>query len=157
MNNKLFLLVLMTCGYATAQTFTTLYNFTGGSDGTLSIGLILSGNTIYGTAGSGGSSTNGTVFKVNTDGTAFTVLHSFTAGPCSLYRIYVTNGDGANINGGLILSGGTLYGTTQTVILYGNASDGSIYGIYRSTDGGLTFSEQNGSNLSSLMFDGREG
>jgi hypothetical protein len=42
-------------------------------------------------------------------------------------------------------------------ILYGNASDGSIYGIYRSTDGGLTFSEQNGSNLSSLMFDGQEG
>ena len=40
-------------------------------------GLILSGNTLYGTARSGGSSGNGTVFALNTDGTGFTNLHSF--------------------------------------------------------------------------------
>ena len=40
--------------------------------------LILSGNTLYGTASSGGSSGDGTVFAVNTDGTGFTTLHSFT-------------------------------------------------------------------------------
>ena len=42
-------------------------------------GLILSGNTLYGTTIDGGSSGNGTVFAVNTDGTGFTNLHSFTA------------------------------------------------------------------------------
>ena len=44
-------------------------------------GLILSGNTLYGTAYGGGSSGNGTVFAVNTDGTGFTNLYSFTGGP----------------------------------------------------------------------------
>ena len=42
-------------------------------------GLILSGNTLYGTAQYGGSSGNGTVFAINTNGTGFTNLHSFTA------------------------------------------------------------------------------
>jgi uncharacterized repeat protein (TIGR03803 family) len=43
-------------------------------------GLVLSGNTLYGTARVGGSAGNGTVFAVNTDGTGFTTLHSFTQG-----------------------------------------------------------------------------
>ncbi len=34
-------------------------------------GLILSNNTLYGTAAAGGSSGAGTVFAVNTDGTGF--------------------------------------------------------------------------------------
>ena len=71
-------------------------------------GLILSGNTLYGTASNGGSSGNGTVFAVNTDGTGFTTLHSFTDG-----------NDGANPGAGLILSGNTLYGT---------ASEGGSFG-----------------------------
>lgn len=70
-----------------AQTFTTLHNFTllhpthsTNSDGASPVaGLVLSGNTLYGTAIKGGSSANGTVFAVNTDGTGFTNLHSFTA------------------------------------------------------------------------------
>jgi uncharacterized repeat protein (TIGR03803 family) len=41
-------------------------------------GLVLSGNTLYGTAVGGGRFARGTVFKVNTDGTGFTTLHSFT-------------------------------------------------------------------------------
>ena len=41
-------------------------------------GLILSGSTLYGTTDHGGSSGNGTVFKVNTDGTGYTVLKNFT-------------------------------------------------------------------------------
>jgi len=45
----------------------------------LSAGIILSGNTLYGMT-SGGSSSNGTVFKVNTDGTGFTNLRKFWAG-----------------------------------------------------------------------------
>ena len=42
-------------------------------------GLILSGNTLYGTAYYGGSAGNGTVFALNTNGTGFTTLHTFTA------------------------------------------------------------------------------
>jgi uncharacterized repeat protein (TIGR03803 family) len=86
-----------------AQTFSTLYSFTNGSDGSApEAGLILSGNTLYGTAYNGGSADAGTVFKVNTDGTGFATLYSFTNGS-----------DGANPQAGLILSGTTLYGTAQ--------------------------------------------
>lgn len=46
--------------------FTNLYNFTGGSDGSLpTAGLILSGTTLYGTTSSGGSSGHGTVFSLS--------------------------------------------------------------------------------------------
>ena len=66
--------------------FTNLYSFTAysiflsaNSDGANpQAGLILSGNTLYGTAGYGGSSGDGTVFALNTDGTGFTSLYSFT-------------------------------------------------------------------------------
>src|SRR5712671_5671321 len=87
-----------------AQTFTTLHSFTG-SDGVSSYaGLILSGNTLYGTTYGGGSSGKGTVFAVNTNGTGFTTLHSFIGS------------DGANPQAGLILSGNTLYGTAVMVV-----------------------------------------
>ena len=95
---------LMLADRATAQTFTTLHNFTGGSDGgNLNAGLILSGKTLYGAADSGGSGGNGTVFSLNTNGTGFTVLHSFTA------LASETNSDGAAPAAGLILSDNTLY------------------------------------------------
>src|SRR5207244_4360019 len=78
---------------------------------------LLSNNTLYGTAKIGGSSGVGTVFKVNTDGTGFTNLHSFTAIPA--IPPY-TNNDGANPVAGLILSGNTLFGTAAG----GGSSDG---------------------------------
>src|SRR5205814_50273 len=95
--------------------FTNIYSFTAtpvhvpfsppstNSDGTHpQAGLLLSGNTLNGTASEGGSSGFGTVFAVNVNGTGFTNLHSFTRGT-----------DGANPYGGLITnsSGSTLYGT----------------------------------------------
>jgi uncharacterized repeat protein (TIGR03803 family) len=64
-------------------------------------GLKLSGNTLYGTTQNEGSTGNGTVFKVNTDGSGFTVLKHFTGG------------DGASPWAGLALSGTVLYGTTH--------------------------------------------
>jgi uncharacterized repeat protein (TIGR03803 family) len=46
--------------------FKTLYSFTGGSDGAFPrAGLIFSGGILYGTTGAGGSSTNGTVFRIS--------------------------------------------------------------------------------------------
>jgi uncharacterized repeat protein (TIGR03803 family) len=92
--------------------FTNLYSFTGGSDGANpAAGLILSGNTLYGTAYRGGDFGYGTVFAVNTDGTGFTNLHSFT------YSFIYSSG--GNPQAGLILSGNTLYGTA-----YGGGSSG---------------------------------
>src|SRR5207249_12338646 len=87
--------------------FTTLHSFTslhfGNRDWAYpNAGLVLSGNTLYGTATYGGSSGQGTVFALNTSGIGFTNLHSFTGG-----------GDGRAPLGGLIISGNTLYGTAN--------------------------------------------
>ncbi len=58
--------------------FTSLHNFTYGSDGAYPYaGLILSGNTLFGTAVNGGSIGAGTVFSVNTGGTGFRILWTF--------------------------------------------------------------------------------
>jgi len=106
--------------------FRTLYHFsaTSGSNPTNSdgasprSGLILSGSILYGMAFSGGTNGNGTVFAVNTNGTGFTTLHTFTATSGS----NSTNSDGANPNAGLILSGNTLYGTASAGGLDGNGT-----------------------------------
>lgn len=66
--------------------FTTLYSFTPLVSGTNRdgawpyTGLILSGNTLYGTAKEGGAYEWGTVFALNTNGMGFTTLYSFTGG-----------------------------------------------------------------------------
>ena len=116
------------------SSFTNLHTFTatlGGdhywsgtnSDGYSPNGLILSGNTLYGTTSLGGSAGNGTVFKLSIGGSSFTTLHSFTA----LYSgLYGTNGDGASPNAGLVLSGDTLYGTTESG---GNFAKGTVFRI----------------------------
>ncbi len=124
-------LSLIPAGPLTAQTFTTLHNFGGSpNDGAYpGASLILSGNTLYGTAEIRGSSGVGTVFKVNTDGTGFTTLHSFTAVFPYSYPDG-TNSDGANPIGGLVLSGNSLYGTAE---FGGSSGHGTIFRL--STDG----------------------
>ena len=92
--------------------FMTLNVFTNGSDGSVPMAsLLFSGNTLYGTAEYGGVYGKGTVFKVNTDGTGFSTLHSFTAFYYGNYGN--TNKDGGCPVAGLILSGNTLYGTAE--------------------------------------------
>lgn len=109
----------------TAQTFTTLYKFNGSDGGLPEGGLILSGSTLYGTTTYGGDQGNGTVFKINMDGTGFTNLHLFSGN----YAGY-TNGDGANPFDSLILSSNTLYGTAHNG---GSSGAGMIFAI--NTDG----------------------
>ena len=110
---------LMPDGRVTAQSFTNLHNFTRVSDGAYSsAGLILSGNTLYGTASGGGSAGNGAVFAIHTDGTGFTNLHSLALS------------EGINPYAGLILSGNSLYGTASQGGSYGN---GAVFAIH--TDG----------------------
>ena len=117
----------MLAGRMMAQTFTTLHTFTGGSDGANpDAGLILSGNTLYGTTWAGGSSGNGTVFALNTGGTGFTTLHSFTALSVPFSG---TNSDGITADS-LILSGNTLYGTAESG---GSSGKGTVFAV--NTDG----------------------
>jgi uncharacterized repeat protein (TIGR03803 family) len=95
--------------------FTNLYNFSGGSDGANPYcGLVLSSNTLYGTASAGGAG-NGDVFSITTNGTGFANLHSFTGGS-----------DGAGSHSGLVLSGNTLYGTASQG---GSAGNGVVFSI----------------------------
>jgi len=107
--------------------FTVLHSFSGDGDGAYPTTLILSGDTLYGITHGinvGGSTSNiGTVFKVNTDGSGFTSLHSFSAIPSSPPY---TNTDGANPSS-LILSGNALYGTTSYGGDYGN---GTVFSLF---------------------------
>src|SRR5215469_797220 len=92
-------------------TESTLYNFTGGSDGgePLYGGVIVDKNgNVYGTAQIGGADNYGVVYKVATDGTE-TVLYSFTDGS-----------DGAYPSSTLV--------SDKTGNLYGTASDGGANG-----------------------------
>ena len=108
-NGTVFKLNTDGTGFTNLHSFTTLNNNTN-SDGYAPLGgLILLGNTLYGTTAGGGGLGNGTVFSVNTDGTGFTNLHDFNG-----------SSDGGNPTAALILSGNTLYGTT----LYGGTSGG---------------------------------
>jgi len=78
-----------------------LHTFTGGTNdgsGPTMNRLVLSGSTFYAETSGGGSNTNGTVFRMNTNGNDFALLHSFTGT------------DGQLPEGGVILSGSTLYG-----------------------------------------------
>lgn len=104
--------------------FTNLYSFTASNgantDGANPIdysGLVLSGNTLYGTTSSRGSGGQGTVFELNTDGSGFSVLHSFQ---------YT---DGSNPEP-LVLSGGTLYGATLAGIQGVALGDGAVFALY---------------------------
>jgi uncharacterized repeat protein (TIGR03803 family) len=108
-------------GFAALHTFTAPAGVSGYTnlDGFHPDALILSGNTLYGTANEGGNSGNGTVFAVSTDGTGFTVLHAFSATPS------YTNSDGIR-PAGLLLSGNTLYGTTA---IGGASGSGTIFSI----------------------------
>jgi uncharacterized repeat protein (TIGR03803 family) len=104
--------------------FAVLHDFAGGaSDGARPrAGVILDGaGNLYGTTRLAGAGSRGTVFKVKTDGTGFTVLHSFAGGAS----------DGAEPYAPLILdSAGNLYGTTYR----GGALDGGTMFKVR-TDG----------------------
>jgi uncharacterized repeat protein (TIGR03803 family) len=147
---------LMLTGRVTAQTFTTLHDFTtvyntsynifSNCDGAYPVApLILSGNTLYGTATYGGTNGTGIVFAINTDGTGFTNLHTF--GPATFdAEGNAPNGDGADPEAGLILSGNTLYGTAT---VGGTNGNGTVFSL--NTNGtGFTVLH----TFSQLMFNG---
>jgi uncharacterized repeat protein (TIGR03803 family) len=98
--------------------FTTLYSFTAGNDGGNPYSGLIQGTDgrLYGTTPFDGVNNFGTVFAVNSDGTGFTALYSFTAG-----------NDGANPTSSLIQgTDGRLFGTTSATGVNGF---GTVFGI----------------------------
>lgn len=84
---------------------------------------------LYGTASSGGSHGTGVIFRINTDGTGFVVLHSF--GPLEALFIDAANADGAWPSGALTQArDGTLFGAARQG---GPRGGGTVFGI--NTDG----------------------
>jgi len=94
--------------------------------------LILSGSTLYGMTRDGGDYDFGTVFKVNTDGTGYGLLHEFAGGA----------DDGRESYGSLILSSTTLYGMTyyggddDEGVVFKIDTDGSGFGLLHEFSGG---------------------
>jgi uncharacterized repeat protein (TIGR03803 family) len=140
--------------------FGLLHSFTGGaSDGAIPTGaLIQSGPTFYGMTPNGGSNGDGTIFKINSDGTGFGLLHSFDE-----------DTEGGVPLGSLILSGSTLYGMTEygyggapddaTVFQIG--TDGTGFDLLHiltggTSDGDYAFGSliKSGSNLYGMTFEG---
>src|SRR4030042_1374463 len=95
-------ILLLSLTFAVRAEYRVLHHFAGGAnDGAMSeCSLICSDSTLYGMTSYGGSSDLGTIFKINTDGNSFQVLHSFTSPAV----------DGTFPTGSLILSGSTLFG-----------------------------------------------
>jgi len=118
-------LALLSTSRANAQTFTSIYSFTGGNDGANPYGnpygLAVSNGILYGTATFGGGFDDGTIFAISTSNSVLTNLYSFTA----TNPVNGTNGDGSAPNA-VLLSGTILYGTA----LFGGASgNGSVFMI----------------------------
>jgi uncharacterized repeat protein (TIGR03803 family) len=117
--------------------FTTLHTFAPFSvDGSNPGVLLTTGSTLFGTTISGGGTNNdGTIFKINNDGSGFATLHAFNGG-----------GDGAYPRR-LILIDGTLYGITAITggvgsvngVVFKLGTDGSNYQVL------TTFAASNGS------------
>jgi uncharacterized repeat protein (TIGR03803 family) len=97
-------------------TFASLYSFAGPDGWGPSAALLqVGGADLYGTTTFGGASGQGTIFKIDTAGTALTTLHSFAST------------DGANPRTALIRGGdGLLYGTTD---VGGTSVYGTIFQI----------------------------
>lgn len=100
--------------------FTVLreFNKAGGDGYRPAFGLILSGSTLYGTTTQGGAFDNGVVFKINTNGTGYQNIHSFS---------YAT--DGMQPQCELTLIGNTLFGTTSFSSIPQGTFGGALYKI----------------------------
>jgi uncharacterized repeat protein (TIGR03803 family) len=146
-NGSIFKIDTNGSGYAELHSFeaTVPSAFGTNSDGNRPQGdLVTDGNTLYGTAQLGGPSGNGTIFKINTDGSGFTVIKAFSPTFLGTNNVsgnpIVTSGtnlDGARSVGSLVLDGGTLYGTTYK----GGVSNGVVFSV-----------ETNGDNYTVLKY-----
>jgi uncharacterized repeat protein (TIGR03803 family) len=116
--------------------FQLLHSFASSdSDGQLPqfASLTLAGSRLFGTTPYGGANLAGTVFALNTDGSNYQVLHSFSAAGSAGY----------GPAGGVVVSGSILFGTTEhsdfgldTGTLYAMNADGTGYHVLHTFLGG---------------------
>ncbi len=102
---------------------TTLASFAGSDGSNPAGGLLLSGNTLYGTTQLGGAYGGwGTVFSLPANGGAITTLGSFGT---------TTAVGGVSPEAGLVRSGDNLYGTLSATLQPGsNVADGNLGNIF---------------------------
>ncbi len=128
---------LVTTPLAQAQTFTSLYSFSGSPDGAVPFAGVISdkSGTLYGTTDSGGSSNLGSIYKFSS-GTE-TVLYSFSGS------------DGSSPFADLVMDkSGTLYGTTVgggsssagTVFAFNSSGLTTLYSFTGGADGSAPYS-----------------
>jgi uncharacterized repeat protein (TIGR03803 family) len=134
-------------------TLTTLYTFTGGSDGgnPSSAAVIAAGSDgyFYGTTMFGGAANQGTVFRISTNG-SLTTLHSFAGG---------SEGSVSPTGAMMQSSDGYVYGvtsssifrisTTGTVSILYSFSSAQLNGLVQGSDGyfyGTTFNDFSNDN-----------
>jgi uncharacterized repeat protein (TIGR03803 family) len=165
-----------------AQPFTVLHTFMPPSNTNLdgagpAAELALFGNTLYGASsgGANGSGTNnyGTIFSINTDGSGFTVLHTFSnvtyyvigTNFLGLPQTISVNSDGLMPRGNLILSGGTLYGAAGgggangSGTIFSMSTNGSNFTVLHAfatnlPAGSVTFTNADGAMPNSLVLSG---
>jgi uncharacterized delta-60 repeat protein len=81
--------------------FAVLKEFAGETSGRIPYaGLLVSGSTLYATTSEGGAYEYGTVFRIEADGSGYTVLTNFAGG------------DGGNPCGGVVVAGTNMFGVT---------------------------------------------
>jgi uncharacterized repeat protein (TIGR03803 family) len=146
---------------------TVIYNFQGGSDGTVPTGplLLAADGSLYGTTLSGGSNSAGTVYKIDANGHE-SILYSFTGGSTgfapwsgviadeqgNLYGTTAVGGDSGPCNGGTC---GVVFelspnqnGTWTESVLYtfqGGADGGNPYGgLLRDSQGNFCGTTETG-------------
>jgi len=109
--------------------FQVVYAFlTSPNNGVVPVGPLVQGSddALYGTTDAGGQSGRGSVFKVNTDGSGFTVLHQFTND--------ASDGGGFSQSGLLVGPDNALYGVTAAAssgsgCVFRVTQDGSQYTV----------------------------
>ena len=115
----LLLLLLLSAGTASAGTLQTLCTFdeptTPGRRPYAGV-LSTAKGFLYGTTFQGGAGSGGTVFKLKSDGSSYSVLHLFSTNPP----------EGQSPNGLILASDGALYGTTA---IGGQKKAGTVYRI----------------------------
>ena len=117
--------VILSRNFVQAQTFTTLYTFTGGADGGLPFGGLIfdSEGNLYGTTAVSQLSSGGTAFEFSPASGALNTLYTFQA-----------NGDGYGPYAKVVFdSAGNLYGTTD---FGGGAGYGTVFELSPNGSGG---------------------
>jgi uncharacterized repeat protein (TIGR03803 family) len=129
--------------------YLVLHNFgTTDGDGLYPSSVVLeeSDGALYGATAGGGSGDGGTIFKLNKDGSGYTILHSFTRSPGEGF------GPGALIEGG----SGVLYGRTANggIDFTGGGSFGTLFKLNKDGTGYTVlhrFSKREGGEPNALV------